>query len=58
MMDTIAIETKPKNGMGCEMSLHMRKLIRHVNSVIPNSGIAKSVMSGVVDVRRTVPDAE
>lgn len=43
---------------GCEMSLHRRKLIRHVNSVIPNSGIAKSVMPGVVDVRPTVPDAE
>lgn len=57
-MDTIAIQTTPKNGMGCEMSLHRRKLIRHVNSVIPNSGIAKSVMPGVVDVRPTVPDAE
>jgi len=58
MMDAIAIETKPKNGMGYEMSLHKRNLIRNVNSVIPNSGIAKSVMPGVVDARRTVPDAE
>jgi hypothetical protein len=57
-MDTNAIQTKPKNGMSWAMSLHRRKLIRHVNSVIPNSGIAKSVMPGVVDVRPTVPDAE
>jgi len=58
MMDTSAIQTTPKKGVSCEMSLHRRKLIRNVNSAIPNDGIAKSVMPGVVDVRPTVPDAE
>lgn len=40
MMDTIAIQIAPKKGMSCEMSLPKRNLIRHIYSVIPNSGIA------------------
>lgn len=58
-MDINAIQIAVKKRVGRQVRADQKKgQIRHVNSVIPNGGIAKSVMPQIVDVSRSVPDAE